>query len=196
MSFAAAIRGMAGNKHGIVRTTLLAFGSRGSKKSFRLFEVSSRRGKADYAEKDLIEVYNKRFEDTGKRFEDIGKRFEDTVKHIDGVFNAMTKRIDDTVAKIMNSDRLLFGLLGVFVANWYYIGNKLQGFDDKLENQSKSFDDNLKSFDDNLKNQSKSFDNKLEQLSKHFDDKLEQQSKTLGKMIKKMQTTKEDSSVA
>ena len=154
MSFAAAMRGgMAWKKRGIVgMRTLVAppVNQHWSKKSLRLFEASrSRRGKADYyLEKDVHEVYNKRFEDMSKRFEDMSKRFEDTGeriadmgehmgKRLDSVFAIVGKRIDDVVGTVMNSDRLLVVLIGIFFANSFYIESKFDGQSKQLEDRSK-----------------------------------------------------------
>ena len=186
MSFAAAMRGgMAWKKRGIIvgMRPLVAplVNQHWSKKSLRLFEGSSRRGKADYyLEKDVHEVYNKRFEDMSKRFEDMSKRFEDMGEHmgkrLDSVFAMVGKRIDDLVGTVMNSDRLLVVLIGIFLANSFYIESKFDGQSKQLEDQSKRLDNQSKQLEDLSK--------QLEDLSKRLDNRSKQLEELKQLMLK------------
>ena len=82
----------------------------------------SRRGKADVpgatsgeaaTGKDIMGVYNLRFDDFGKRF-------------------------DDLASRITSSDRFLVVLTGVMLGSIYYNGNKIDKMGNKLD---KRFDD-------------------------------------------------------
>ena len=124
--------------------------------------------------KDLVRLFERRFEIIETRIKGLGERLDRNEDRIDKRLERHEARTQKQLDESKKSfDDKLSSLKKAFDDR---LSSLEKNFDDKLSSLEKNFDDKLsslkKAFDDRLSSLEKNFDDKLSSLEKNFDDKL------------------------